>query len=89
MSHYEKRKQAIALRYLPDKDDAPKVIGKGKGYVAEELIAKAKEHQIPIQKDASLVELLGQLEINQSIPPELYEVVAEVFSFIYRIDQHS
>ncbi|TWI55142.1 EscU/YscU/HrcU family type III secretion system export apparatus switch protein [Halalkalibacter nanhaiisediminis] len=88
MNHYQKRKQAVALRYQSDTDVSPKVVGKGKGLVADEIIAKAKEHNIPIQEDPSLVEMLGQLELNQSIPPELYEVVAEIFSFIYRIDKN-
>ena len=81
------KKQAIALRYQADKDHSPKVIGKGQGLRAEEIITLAKKHQIPIQEDPSLVGMLSQLEVNQTIPPELYEVVAEVFAFIYRIDQ--
>ncbi|WP_100373220.1 EscU/YscU/HrcU family type III secretion system export apparatus switch protein [Bacillus sp. FJAT-45037] len=84
----EKKKHAVALRYHTTKQEAPEVIAKGRGFVAEELIEKAKEHQIPIQEDESLVELLGQLDINQTIPPELYEVVAEVFAFIYRLDKN-
>lgn len=85
---YQKRKQAVALRYNPKQEDAPKVTAKGKGYVADEMIARAKEHSIPLQEDPSLVELLSQLELNQAIPDELYEVVAEVFAYIYQIDQH-
>ncbi|MCM3759431.1 EscU/YscU/HrcU family type III secretion system export apparatus switch protein [Alkalihalobacillus oceani] len=84
----ERKKQAVALRYQAETDVSPKVVAKGKGYVAEELIAKAQENDVPIQEDPSLVEMLAQLEVNQTIPPELYEVVAEVFSFIYKIDQH-
>lgn len=82
------KKQAIALRYQADKDHSPKVVGKGQGLLAEEIISLAKENRIPIQEDPTLVEMLSQLEVNQSIPPELYEVVAEVFAFIYRIDQN-
>ncbi|MFC0558622.1 EscU/YscU/HrcU family type III secretion system export apparatus switch protein [Halalkalibacter alkalisediminis] len=84
----QEKKQAIALRYQANKDHSPKVIGKGQGLLAEEIITLAKEHQIPIQEDPSLVGMLSQLEVNQTIPPELYEVVAEVFAFIYRIDQN-
>ncbi|MCK0470736.1 EscU/YscU/HrcU family type III secretion system export apparatus switch protein [Halalkalibacter sp. APA_J-10(15)] len=83
-----KRKHAVALRYDPALEPAPKVMAKGKGYVAEGIIARANEHSIPLQEDASLVELLSQLEIHQAIPNELYEVVAEVFSYIYQVDQH-
>ena len=84
----QRRKQAVALRYNQERDNAPKVIGKGQGFLADEIIERAKEHDIPIQEDATLVELLGQLEINQSIPAELYEAVAEVFAFIYQIDKN-
>ncbi|HHY22362.1 MAG TPA: EscU/YscU/HrcU family type III secretion system export apparatus switch protein [Bacilli bacterium] len=82
------KKQAVALRYNHERDTAPKVIGKGKGFVADEIIERAKVHNIPIQEDPTLVELLGQLEINQAIPAELYEAVAEVFAFIYQIDKN-
>ena len=81
------RKEAIALSYDSNAGDAPKVVAKGKGKIAENILAKAKEHEVPIQQDASLVELLGQLDINQSIPEELYQAVAEVFAFIYKVDQ--
>lgn len=81
------RKEAIALTYKPGMVDAPTVVAKGKGKIAENILAKAKEHDVPIQEDPSLVELLGQLDINQSIPEELYQAVAEVFAFIYKIDQ--
>ena len=81
-----KRKEAVALTYKPGVD-APTVIAKGKGKIADNILAKASEHQVPIQEDPSLVELLGKLDINQSIPEELYQAVAEVFAFIYRIDK--
>ncbi|WP_374721895.1 EscU/YscU/HrcU family type III secretion system export apparatus switch protein [Peribacillus tepidiphilus] len=85
----EKRKEAIALRYNSDKEIAPKVIAKGKGKIADNILETAKNHNVPIQEDPSLVELLGKLNINQTIPEELYQVVAEVFAFIYKIDRHS
>ncbi|MBU9714572.1 EscU/YscU/HrcU family type III secretion system export apparatus switch protein [Evansella tamaricis] len=81
------KKRAVALRYDKKVDDAPRVKAKGRGNVAEEIIRRAKEENIPIQEDASLVEILSQLEMNERIPPALYEVVAEVFSFIYKLDQ--
>ncbi|MDQ0299115.1 flagellar biosynthesis protein [Salibacterium salarium] len=90
MSHNKSdRKSAVALGYQAQSQNAPNVKAKGKGYVAEEIIQRAKQNNVPIQEDPSLVELLSQLEINQNIPPDLYEVVAEVFAFLYRIDQHS
>ena len=81
------RKEAIALTYKPGLSDAPTVVAKGKGKIAENILEKAKEHSVPIQEDASLVELLGSLDINQSIPEELYQAVAEVFAFVYRVDK--
>ncbi|MGM9924148.1 MAG: EscU/YscU/HrcU family type III secretion system export apparatus switch protein [Bacillus sp. (in: firmicutes)] len=85
----EQRKEAVVLTYDPDKDAAPKVIGNGKGKIAESIINAAKANNIPIQTDPSLVELLGKLNINESIPVELYEAVAEIFAFIYQVDKES
>lgn len=86
-NNLEKRKEAIALKYNTELDSAPKVVAKGKGVIADEILLKAKEFGVPIQEDPSLVEVLSQLEINQTIPEDLYSVVAELFAFIYRADQ--
>ncbi|SFJ09907.1 flagellar biosynthesis protein [Brevibacillus centrosporus] len=67
--------------------EAPKVVAKGKGYVAENMLKTAKEHDIPVQEDPSLVEVLGKLDLDQQIPPELYQVVAEILAFVYRLDK--
>lgn len=83
----EKRKGAIVLKYDQENDNAPKLVGKGKGKIAESIIELAKDNDIPIQEDASLTELLGKLNINESIPSELYEAVAEVFAYIYNEDR--
>ncbi|ADU30774.1 EscU/YscU/HrcU family type III secretion system export apparatus switch protein [Evansella cellulosilytica] len=80
-------KRAVALGYNRSEDEAPVVKAKGKGYVADEIIKRARENNIPIQEDSSLVEILSQLEMNERIPTALYGVVAEVFSFVYRVDQ--
>jgi flagellar biosynthesis protein len=82
-----KRKQAVALRYQAGLMEAPTVIAKGKGYIAENILKQAKEHHIPVQEDPSLVEVLGKLDLNQQIPPELYQVVAEILAFVYRLDR--
>jgi len=81
------RKEAVAITYNPGLNDAPKIVAKGKGKIAENILAKAEEYNVPVQEDASLVELLGQLDINQTIPEELYQAVAEVFAYIYKIDK--
>lgn len=82
-----KRKEAAALTYDQLSYEPPKVSALGKGKIAEAIIEKAEAHQIPIIEDPSLVELLGKLNINETIPEELYEAVAEVFAFIYHLDQ--
>ena len=81
------RKKAAALTYDSDTDDAPKLTAAGQGYVAEKIMEKAKENGIPIQSDPTLVQLLSELEINETIPEDLYQLVAEVFAFIYKVDQ--
>ncbi|HLS67488.1 MAG TPA: EscU/YscU/HrcU family type III secretion system export apparatus switch protein [Pseudogracilibacillus sp.] len=82
-------KKATALSYDQQTDVSPKVTATGRGLVAEEIIERAKEHNVPIVEDESLVELLSTLEINETIPPELYEAVAEVFAFVYNVDKMS
>lgn len=81
------RKKAVALGYDPEHDAAPVVKGKGRGEVASAIIAKAKEHDIPVKEDAALVELLEQVDVGAVIPEELFQAVAEVFAFIYQLDQ--
>ncbi|MFC4023167.1 EscU/YscU/HrcU family type III secretion system export apparatus switch protein [Oceanobacillus longus] len=83
----EKRNKAAALRYDQKKNPVPTVTAQGKGLVADEIIKKARENEVPILEDASLVELLSELNINETIPEELYQAVAEVFSFIYHADK--
>jgi len=78
-------KKAVALSYDTLKDRAPKVIAKGKGDTAENIIKIAKEHNLPITQDEDLVELLGKIEIDHEIPDKLYVAVAEVFKFLYTI----
>jgi len=80
-------KKAVALKYEPQKHAAPIVTAKGQGYVAEEILRRAAETGVPIQEDASLVEVLSKLDLKQEIPPELYQIVAEILSFVYRSDR--
>lgn len=83
----ELRKEAVALTYNKYGQNAPRIVAKGKGLIAEEILERAKEHNIPVQEDSTLVELLGKLNINEQIPEELYQAVAEVFAFVYRADK--
>jgi flagellar biosynthesis protein len=80
-------KTAVALGYDPGKDNAPRVLASGKGHIAEQILAIAKQHQLPIRDDPILAEALSQVDLNQVIPAELYAVVAEVFAFVYRLKQ--
>lgn len=82
-------KKAVALKYAPDKSKAPTVVAKGKGAVAESILKRAKEAGVAVQEDASLVEVLSKLDLNQEIPPELYQLVAEILSFVYRSDRRA
>ncbi|MCR5234420.1 MAG: EscU/YscU/HrcU family type III secretion system export apparatus switch protein [Lachnospiraceae bacterium] len=81
-----KVKQAIALEYQPG-DLAPKVIATGKGALAEKIIEKAKESDVPLHQDSKLAGTLSKLEIGDYIPPELYEVVAEILVFVDEMEK--
>ncbi|MBN3555204.1 EscU/YscU/HrcU family type III secretion system export apparatus switch protein [Fictibacillus nanhaiensis] len=85
----DRKKEAVALKYNPLESTSPVVIAKGKGETAERILKSAENHNIPIQEDPSLVHLLSKLEIEESIPEELYEVVAELFAFIYHLDKEA
>lgn len=82
----EKPKTAIALEYNPQ-DGAPKVIASGRGLLAEKIIEKARESEVPIHQDDKLADTLSRLEIGDMIPPELYEVVAEILVFVDSMDK--
>ncbi|WP_077617801.1 EscU/YscU/HrcU family type III secretion system export apparatus switch protein [Bacillus sinesaloumensis] len=79
--------KAVALSYEDKMDAEPKVVAKGKGLIAQNIIKKAQENNIPIQEDSALVELLEELSLNEGIPEELYQVIAEIFAFVYNMDK--
>lgn len=64
-----------------------KVIAKGQGLLAEEILERAATENVPVHEDPALIELMSHLNINEKIPEELYQAVAEVFAYIYRVDQ--
>lgn len=80
------RRTAAALGYDAEKDEAPKLLAKGTGELAERIIALAKEHGIPIKEDPDLIAVLAKLDVGKEIPPELYRVVAELLAFVYRVN---
>jgi len=83
----KRSRKAVALKYEPGESSAPVVVAKGKGQLAERILEKAQEHGIPVQEDSSLVEVLSKLDVDQEIPQELYTLVAEILSFVYRADR--
>ena len=85
MEERKKQKLAIALEYNPE-EEAPKVIASGQGILAEKIIEKAKEVEVPVHEDSKLAKTLSKLEVGELIPPELYGVVAEILVFVDRMD---
>lgn len=77
----KKVKKAVALSYEVG-EKAPKIVATGKGELAEKIVKKAEESHVPVHKDEKLTETLSKLEIGDFIPPELYEVVAEILVFV-------
>jgi len=82
----KKEKTAVAIAYEPG-DVAPKILATGKGEVAERIIETAKENDVPFYQDHKLAETLSKLEIGDAIPPELYDVVAEILVFVDDMDR--
>ncbi len=84
----EKSKQAktaVALKYEAG-DTAPKILATGKGALAEKIIEKGSEASVPFYRDDQLAQTLSHLEIGDMIPPELYEVVAQILVFVSDMD---
>ena len=82
----KEQKKAVAIKYNKGKDSAPKVVAKGKGYIAEKIIEAARENNVPLYEDKNLSQVLEALDLNTEIPPELYRAVAEVLAFIYKLN---
>lgn len=80
------KKKAVALMYEPG-NQAPQVVAAGQGVLAEKIIDKAKESEVPLYKDTNLTETLLKLDIGECIPPELYGVVAEILVYVDKMDK--
>lgn len=79
---------AVALRYRPDQDPAPVVLAKGQDEMAARIVRTAEEHHVAVVENVPLARALyGSVDVNQVIPPELYNAVAEVLVYLYRINQ--
>ncbi len=79
----EEDKKAVALRYKINEDNAPKVVAKGRGFLAEKIEEIAKGYDIHIEKNPELASNLYRLNLNEEIPEELYEAVAKILAYIY------
>lgn len=78
--------QAIALAYAAG-EYAPKVVAKGRGAIAEQIIARAKEHDVFVHESKDLVALLMQVDLDDHIPPALYQAIAEILAWLYKLEQ--
>jgi flagellar biosynthesis protein len=78
---------AIALRYKRETDSAPMVVAKGQGLTARKILNLAQENNVPIHEDPVLSQLMKDMDLDQPIPPELYEAVAKVLTFVYAVDR--
>jgi flagellar biosynthesis protein len=83
------RPAAAALYYDPTKPEPPEIVATGRGLMAEEIVAVAREHGVALHQDAGLVEALAKLDMGTVIPRELYAVVAEVLAFVYSVDSEA
>ncbi len=81
------RKKAVAIRYDSESHNAPVIVASGEGRQAERILELAEQHGIPLQQDTTLIDTLIKLDIGQEIPPELYQVVAEVLVFVRRMNE--
>ncbi len=82
----KRNKVSVALQYNPG-EEAPKIIASGRGALADKIIEKAKESDVPLYQDSKLANTLSKLEIGDMIPPELYSVVAEILVFVDDCDR--
>lgn len=88
MSPPDRRAQAVALRYEAG-DGAPRVVAKGRGLLAEEIIERARAAGVFVHESPDLVNLLMQVDMDQRIPSELYVAVAELLAWLYRLEHDS
>ena len=80
---------AVALRYDQRAEQAPRVLAKGSGIIAEKIIRAAQEHDIPLISDPVAGELLQQVDLGMEIPTEFYQAVAEILAFVYHLNNRN
>ena len=79
--------KAVAITYDQSRNRAPKVVARGRGHLADKIVAIARQHNVPLHEDDNLAEMLELLEPGTQIPPELYLAVAEILAFVYRMNR--
>lgn len=84
--HALKHDTAVALKYDAGVDVAPKVVAKGRNYLAQKIIEVARTNSVPVYPDAGLAQLLYEVNLDRAIPEELYQLVAEVLAWVWSID---
>jgi flagellar biosynthesis protein len=80
----QQRPKAAALHYEQGKSEAPRLIAKGQGHIAEKILELARQNQIPVHEDPALIEILSKMDLDEQIPPQCYRVVAEILAWIYK-----
>ncbi|MBR0564539.1 EscU/YscU/HrcU family type III secretion system export apparatus switch protein [Azoarcus sp. L1K30] len=80
------RGEAVALTYSSG-DGAPRVVAKGRGLIAQEIIERAREAGVYVHESPELVSLLMQVDLDTHIPPQLYVAVAELLAWLYKVEQ--
>ena len=84
----KKLRQAVALRYDHHKDQAPCVLAKGSGFIADKIIQAAQQYDIPLVRDPVAGELLSRVDLGTEIPPDFYQAVAEILAFVYHLNSN-
>ena len=79
---------AVAVHYDENSSGVPEVIAKGKGYIADKIIQRAKESKIPMQEDSTLIANLIDMDLGDNIPPQLYSVIAEVLLMLEEVEKN-
>ncbi|HEX4613976.1 MAG TPA: EscU/YscU/HrcU family type III secretion system export apparatus switch protein [Urbifossiella sp.] len=87
MADKPRPRRAVALKYEQGSGGAPKVVAKGKGPLADRIVALARKGNVPVREDPNLVQVLSRLKVDQEIPPELYQAVAAILAFLYKMNR--
>ncbi|MBP2651303.1 MAG: FlhB domain protein [Firmicutes bacterium] len=89
MTEPEKKEMdhAVAIRYNRQQDSVPRVVAKGSGHIAKSILTAADQHGVPVYQNKTLVSMLMAVELEREIPVELYQAMAEILAYVYRLDQ--